>query len=415
MQLVRKSLTLLSGEAAARVLGILSFALLARALSLADFGTLSFAMSTALMVGVLIDMGQNSHLSRMVARNPGCASDTLSRALVNKAALGGLAAVAVSAVFLLFGFSHREVLLVALMGGWATILSMLDSMRSVARAMDLMALDSTVNGLESLARLGAVGLAWTLGAGILGYAIAYLVEAVVACGLFALVLFRHTGVRLVFVKMRDSRGLLGESWALGVMALAMAGFYRVDQIIVQGLAGAAANGLYGAATRVVFTATVGGSLVMLAAYPELSRAAASREGYPSVYRRVLVLALGVGAAAGAVVFLAADPIVTLLYGDGYSGAVPLLRILSLVIIANSLTLVGMYSASALGRERRSLFLAAAMIFGNLAGNLWLVPKFGAVGAAWMSVVGEVVMASGMVFLTADMLLKRGAREGIVGA
>lgn len=367
-------------------------------------------MSTALMVGVLIDMGQNSHLGRLVARDPDCASGSLSRVLLNKLGLGVLAAAGVAVVLSLLGFSTEEVGLVALMGVWATVLSMLDSMRAVARATSLMALDSAVNGLESLGRLAAIVVAWALGSSVSGYAAAYVLEAIVACVLFALALRRKTSIRLGIRRAIQSTGLLGKSWALGIMGMAMAGFYRVDQIVVQGFAGAAENGLYGAATRVAFTASVGGSLVMMAAYPELSRAAVVSGRYPRVFRRTLVLSVGVGLAIGLVVLLAASPIVSTLYGGGFTGAVPLLRILSLVVVGNSLTLVGMYSASALGREHRAVLLASVMIGVNLTANLVLVPRFGALGAAWVSAVGELIMAGGMLYLSADVLFRGRIRK-----
>jgi O-antigen/teichoic acid export membrane protein len=405
--------SLSAGEAAARVLGVASFVVLARALPIADFGTFSFAMSTALVTGVLIDMGQNTHLGRVVARNPERASVPLSQVLLNKAVLGGLAVVAVSIVLLLVGFEGNAVLLVALMGTWAMLLSMFESVRAVARAMNLMPLDGAANGLESVGRLTAVLVAWGFNASVTGYAAAYIVEAALALAMFAFALARRSSLRVGRIDASGSVGFLRDSWALGLMAVAVAGFYRVDQVVVQGLAGAAANGLYGAAARVAFTATVGGSLVVMATYPELSRTAAAPRVYGTTLRRTLALSIAVALAAGTVVFAAADSIVSVLFGPSFAGAAPILRILSLVVVGNGVTLVGMYSASALGRERRAVLLAAIMIGLNLGANLLLVPRFGAVGAAWVSSAGEVTMAAGMLLISADFLFGRRDQKGVV--
>lgn len=407
MRILRQALTLLSGEAAARILGVLIFALLARVLGLEDFGTLSFAMSTALMLSVLVDIGQNSHLGRLVARAPADASGSLSKVLTNKAIVGGIVIVVLVLALGGLGFSAREVTIAALMGVWGVLLTMLDSMRAVVRALGMMRLDSTVNALESAGRLAGVVIAWALGVGLEWYAAAFIAEALLACLAFAVVLGIRTDIGLRLSSPRTARRLLSKSWALGVMALAMAGFYRVDQVIVQGIAGAAENGLYGAATRVAFTATVGGGLVMMAGYPELSRVVSSGGAYRETLKQVLRVALLVGGLSGAVIGIGAAPIVHALYGSRFEDAIVLVRVLSLVVLGNSVTLVGMYSASALGREQRAVRLALGMILVNLIANLLVVPRFGATGAAWVSAVGELVMAAGMLYLSRDFLMPVG--------
>lgn len=105
MQLLRKFVALLMEEAAALVLGVATFAVLARALRVEDFGTVSFAMSTALMLGVLIDMGQNSHLSRLTAQDPRNAGAPLSRVVANKAVIGLMVMCVASAGLTIAGFS----------------------------------------------------------------------------------------------------------------------------------------------------------------------------------------------------------------------------------------------------------------------------------------------------------------------
>ncbi len=414
MGLIRKSLTLLLGEGAARALGILSFALLARFLSLEDFGTFSFAMSTALMLAVLIDMGQNSHLTRLTAKDPRSIGPSLARAILNKTAVGIVVVILTGAVLLAFDFSGGEVRLVVLMGGWATLLSMLDSMRSVARAMGKMSLDSLINGLESLTRLIAIVLAWVCGVSLEGYAMAFILEAAVACVVFAAILTRAVDVSILGHKPHDMPRLLGDSWTLGIMGVAMAGFNRIDQVLIQGIAGSGENALYGAAARVAFTATVGASLVLMAGYPELSGAAArGSSAYPHALRRVLVLSGGVGIVAAIVVVLAAEPIVGLLYGADYTAAIPLLRVLALVVAANSITIVGVYSASALGRERLAVLVAFGMIAVNVVSNLVVIPRYGVLGATWVSAVGEVVLAAGMLWISRDLLLLGNQRTGAV--
>jgi len=287
-------------------------------------------------------------------------------------------------------------------------------MRSVARAKGKMSLDSLINGLESLARLSAVVLARLFSASLEGYAMAFIVEAALACVLFAVMLSKKADVNVLGHKLSEMPRLLGDSWTLGIMGIAMAGFNRIDQVLIQGIVGAGENALYGAATRVAFTATVGASLVLMAGYPELSKAAVrGRRSYAHALRRVLVLSGGVGLAAAAFVAMAATPIVELLYGADYSEAIPLLRVLALVVAANSLTVVGMYSASALGRERLAVLVAFMMIGVNVLLNVAVIPRFGVLGATWVSALGEAALAVFMLWISRDLLFLARRRADVV--
>lgn len=411
MGLMHKTLTLLRGEVAARVLGILLFAVLARAVSIDDFGTLNFAMNAAMMAGVFVDMGQNAHLGRLIARESDQANHVIGEMITNKAVLGVVAVVVMSGGLGVAGFAPDEVGIAALMCVWATLLSMLDGLRAAIRAQGRMSADSTVNALESLGRLAAVVGAWAVGASLVAYGYAYILEALIALTAFALYFRRNGFGRLGLGTIRGGFGLLRESWLLGVSSLVMAGFYRIDQVLVQGLAGAGENALYGAAARVAFTATVGGSLVMMAAYPDLARAAARRSLYGGVLKRVVVMTIGVGAAAAVFVALAAKPILGVLYGAEYAAAAPVLRVLSCVILANGLTIVGVYSANALGLEKRTVVIAACIMLMSIAGNSVLIPAYGAMGAAWVSVAGESLLAVALLAVSAFHLLEKREPEG----
>jgi len=410
MSLLRKTFTLLVGETAARILGIAVFALLARVLGLGGFGSFSFAVSVALMLGVVIDMGQNAHLGRLVASEPQVEQSVIARVFMNKLLLGSAVIVVSASILVLAGFQRIDVQLVVLMGVWATVLSCLDSLRAVARALGFMRLDSGVNGWESFGRLVAVLVVWVLHASVIWYGVAFIVEAIVAVMVFLRVLRRRTPFRLGLTAALESPRILPESWALGVSALAMAGFYRIDQVFVQRLAGSLQNGLYGAASRLAFTATVGCSLVMMAAYPELARRAKQGEDYRKSLRKTMGLCAAVALLAASVVFLGATPFVRVLYGDAYRGAVPLVRVLAIVVAANGMTILGVYSANALGREKKSVAIACVMIVANVAANLVVIPSYAALGAAWVSAGGEVIFALAMLAVSADYLLPSEVRE-----
>jgi O-antigen/teichoic acid export membrane protein len=400
---LNRALKLSVGEGGARLIGVATFALLARALGVSDFGTFSFALSTALLLGVLVDMGQNVHLGRVVARDSETGATAFPRVVLNKLVLAAGVLLAVWLVLPVFGFNAEERAMVVIMGMWAASLSILDSLRAIARATYHVWHDATVNTLESLGRLVAVLLAWALGASLIGYGIAFVIEASLAAVLFYSLLRRRVRIGSRLTDFVRHKTFLRESATVGVVALATAGFYRIDQILVQGIAGPAENGLYGAAARIIFTATAASVLVVMAAYPEMASSASQPREYVGALRRALGLAVGASTAVALVLLVFAGPIVRLLLGAEFAGAVPLVRVMSGVVIFNSFAVVGLYSASSLGRERRSLVVVVVMLCLSVLAALVVIPRYGALGAAWVSTLGELGLAAGLMVVSMDMI------------
>lgn len=404
--MLRKSFLLGLGAGAARLLGAGILVVLARVLGVERFGIFAYAMSVALLLEVVIDMGQSVHLGRVVAQDPEAGPASFGDVALNKLLVTALLATAAFAFIRLTGTSAEEALTVAFMVVWAGFLSILDSERAIARALDRFAADSVVNSCESVGRLAGVLGAWALGLGLAGYGAAFALECATAAIAFYFVLSR--GVRLLpdRASVAGSMRFLKRSIPLGLSGVAFVGFYQIDQVFVRTMAGSAANGLYGAATRVVFAANTLGALVVMAGYPELARLHQDPTGFRQRFWAMARLAGAVSAAVSIVTLLLARPVVHILFGAAYAGTVPLLRILAPVVLLDALVVSGIYAGNALGREKRVLGVVAALFATNLAANALLVPAYGAAAAAWISVAGEALLAIGLLGVSWDRIAGR---------
>jgi O-antigen/teichoic acid export membrane protein len=388
------------GSLAARLLGVGTFIVLARALGVARFGVFTYAMSLALTIGVVIDMGQATYVGRLVAADPETGPMSFGHALLNKTVLTLVAALLVGGVTWLTGSAPAEVATLVLMTLWVGAIAVLDTLRSIARSLDRFGADSVANGGESAVRFAAVLAAWAFGAGLVGFGVAFLAEGFASTLGFMAWIGRRVRLLPQAIDVREAARLLVDATPLGLSALAFTGFYQLDQVFVRTMAGATASGLYGAAARVVFAANMVGGLVAMAVYPELVR----RRERPVEFRHYLLTALGLTTAASTLVslvlFFAARPLV-LIYGPEFADAAGLLRVLAFVVAMNGALVAGMYAATALGRERLVLRAATAVLAANIVANVVFVPLYGAYAAAWISLAGEAVMAAAMVALSWD--------------
>jgi O-antigen/teichoic acid export membrane protein len=264
-------------------------------------------------------------------------------------------------------------------------------------SLERLELTAMVSVVATLLRVGLGALVLFLGLGLLGLAsTSLLVNLVSATSLTLLVVRQEHWRRLaegVGHTVTRLDGLMRESWPLFVNQLLQGLFFKVDGILMPGLAGASAAGAYAAAYKVPEGTGVISSNVTLALFPRLAaEAARPTEGLARAYRLTLrsLLQVALPLAAGGAIL--AEAIVTIVGGRSYlpDSAVALAILMWFVPFSYANGLI-QYVLIAVGRQRllTLAFLVAAVF--NVLANLILIPRFGFVGAAWVTVVSEVVL------------------------
>ena len=158
------------------------------------------------------------------------------------------------------------------------------------------------------------------------------------------------------------------------------------------LKGAEEAGIYGAAYRFLDPIQFVPVSILAAVFPVM---AAVYVQDPERVRRLvqragdylLVVALGV---LGGTIALA-QPIVDLLLGPGYERSATVLPILMLAFVFISMGYLSGYLTTIVGKQWRLAAIAAGGVVANVALNFALIPPFGAVGAAWATVVTELAV------------------------
>lgn len=105
-----------------------------------------------------------------------------------------------------------------------------------------------------------------------------------------------------------------------------------------------------------------------------------------IYEKALThsLLLYIPAAAGIV--LVAEPMIELVFGGDYRGAVPVLQVLSLYVVLQSITKITSNALDFLGRAKARAVVKGVTAVLNVCLNVLLIPLIGVVGAAIATVV-----------------------------
>lgn len=103
-----------------------------------------------------------------------------------------------------------------------------------------------------------------------------------------------------------------------------------------------------------------------------------------------MLLLYIPATAGLI--LVAGPSIELVFGPEYSGAVPVLQVLSLFLVAQTVTYVTSSGLDYLGQAKLRAYAKGGVAIGNFVLNLLLIPTLGVIGAAISTVLAYSIYA-----------------------
>lgn len=198
--------------------------------------------------------------------------------------------------------------------------------------------------------------------------------------------------------------LLRASLPFGIIGFTLGLSYKFDSVLLNIFWGDSQTGYYNAAYNLVFSAVMISNVLNTALYPSLARQfVTSSQALPRIYehafRYLMIVALPIAVGG----WTLADQIVPLLFGQQYHPAIAVLQIIIWVVPL-------MFATEFLGyivviRQQERLVARAVMISTaiNVLLNIFMVPTFGLVGAAVMTVVTEFILVSQYLWMLRDTI------------
>jgi len=191
---------------------------------------------------------------------------------------------------------------------------------------------------------------------------------------------------------RQLRQLIRVGIPLGLSGALIISYARIDQVIVYWIAGSRSAGLYAAVYGMLDSSHFVPISILTTLTPIIAASwAVDRARMLRVVRLAAeLLAVGsFGALAFAVA--AATPVVLLIFGPEYVSAAPALPVLGGAFVFICYGYLNGSLLTVMGLQQRLLRISLLALVVNVAGNLAFVPAFGFMGAAWMTLVTEVVV------------------------
>ena len=313
------------------------------------------------------------------------------------AAYAVVVALALTASSLL-SISESHVNALLLYGLLGVFLATRSETLAVLRLADRMNLGLAVTVAATLMSLGLIVLAWRTDGGLPAVVTAYVAAAAVSgIGMFAAAAAsaRKASVAgfLTSFSLRSPSDVV--RFQFGTFARTKLGTLsqNLDSVLMAQLAAPAEVGIYRAARGIMDMVRRPFQLIRFGVQPEYSRQwySGQRAELRRSFRRVTIMSLSVAVVGFALLAILHRPIIRLVLGEGFAEASsPLLIMIPGAFVAS--TAVYSVLPVSTGRTWPVLVSGTGAILASVLVLLWLVPQFGAEGAAWARTTYALVSA-----------------------
>ena len=364
----------------------------------ADYGLYFSLLGLGMVLQVIADCGLQLYNSRTLSGHRYLLAKYFPYFLGLKTVLGALFLAVLLAVGYGIGYRGSEMGLLLLIGFGQVLNSLVLYLRSGLAGLGRYALDSSFSILDKVLMISIVGgvLYWAPERLSIGFFAGAQVWswALTAGGLALTLRGRLERVRPRF----DRRKLVmllrgGAPYAIAI--LLQAAYTRTDAVMIERLLpdGAAAAGHYAAGYRLLDAVNTVGWLMAGLLLPMYARLHARREPLGELLRFSVHTLVGGALVLSIPVAFYARPIVYLLYDFAEPRTAAILVFLSLSFVAQCLNYVYGALLGATGLIGRMNYVFAAGMVLNVVGNLLVLPRFGAPGAAAVTLATQSFIAT----------------------
>lgn len=355
----------------------------------------------AYIFNILLDLGITNFNTRNIAQHPHLISKHFPYLLSIKLLLLALYMVVTFSTGLLLGYHSRQFYLLAFLSFNQFLNSFILYLRSNFEGLLLFKWDSVISILDRVIMIAICGAllwlpqhpAFKIEYFVYAQTAAYLLTALIALT----VLVSKTG----FGRLRLSRpftlAILKQSLPFALLVLLMASYNRLDPILLQKLSPAGLGdynaGIYASAFRLLDVLTMVTYLVSVPLLPIYARLTKSPTAELASTTRIVTSLMLVYSITAAITLASMDTqLMQLLYTDHIDESATVFSILVYGIIPIAMTYVFGTLLTATGRLRQLNTFALCTLAINILINVFCIPRWGALGSAWASLVAQSFMA-----------------------
>ncbi len=370
-----------------------------------EYGFYFALFNFTLILNILLDLGITNYNNRNIAQHNQLLNKHLSNVLSLKIVLFVFYSIVVFALAFIVRYNERQMYMLIFLIINQFFLSLILYLRSNLSALHLFKTDSVVSVLDRLIMIVLCSLMlwsslfskpFTIEKFVYAQTVSYVLAAIIAI----IIVFKKAGRIYLHVDWHFFFVFLKKSYPYALLILLMAFYNRIDGVMLERMLdnGEEQAGIYAQSFRILDAASMIAFLFSGLLLPMFSKMIKEKKDvYPLVQLSYKLIILPVLIFI-IIAFVYAPEIIKLMYhhGDDYSANV--FRVLIIGLFATSTTYIYGTLLTANGSMKELNKMAFTTMVINIGLNLFLIPRFQALGSAFSSITAQLFSAFLQIFI-----------------
>ena len=390
--ITRNSSVFFFGTVLDKIFSFIAIVLITRYLGEEEFGIFNYALVYISFFAVLIDFGTESILIREISRNPKDDEILVGNNVLMKLFLTGTAIIFSFVITKFVDFGYEKEILIYIMLINLIFSPKLPTLKNSFEA-----------GFKVRIRVGFPVLMNILGSVVLLIAVIIIIHLKGSIRLITLgyVLSGLPGLVLLFWKSRKIimpkfsidfniwRYFLKESFPLAFYGILLSLSNRMDVLMLSWMKGDAEVGYYAAAFRLILPLSFIPVALVVSLLPVISKLYHEKdETLSRIYQFSLKIMFCLSIPIAVLIYTASERIIDIIYTSRYYPSTAGLKILIISQIFLFLNVIMNHFIISIGKQLKGLYVVGGMVIINFILNIFLIPKYGLVGASLATVITE---------------------------
>lgn len=371
---------------------LVSTALIARYLGVTDFGHFAFVMAITIFLGPLTDFGFERITTREIAGNKKLADRYLGSAVIARIFLSVIIIFIIYSITMFFDWDKKiiQAIYISTFAQLITNMGMLaiGTFRAFERMEYELLLNFVFNIIYILLLIGIIlfdlGFLSIFGARMLASLSETIVLMVVTVRKFLKPVFT--------INIEMLRYLFREAMPLGLFTVLLTATFKVDIFVLKYFKGPEDISLFEAGHRIIMQLQALPISIVLALFPHLVRLAkGSKDALSASFYKIFKFMLIISLPLPILITFSSNSIISVVFGNDFSGASLSLSILSWTITFLFLIYLQTFVMTSEGRQILNTVSAGICFMINLLLDIILVPRYGYLGASFATLISYILL------------------------
>lgn len=391
-ELLKNSAVYVAGSMIVQVLGFIGLVFLMRYLPIPEYGKYIYIIEFISIFAFFADGGFTQHIIKESSQNPNKIQNIYSKAQSAQILISAIMLLLI-ALFSYTTNSTTDFYLLIVFGLSVVISSLFAPILAIIIASDRKDLifykDIALSALKLLFML--LGIYYKAP---LQY---FIFLGFINCIVLSLLLI-YTKLKKEFsylfeikIDFSSSFSFIKQGLLFTILMAANVIYNKIDIVMLEKMLGSTEVGYYSGATRFIYPFMFISGAFMTAIFPSLAKYSQQKDKFNRIQYIALYYLGGIGILLSSLLFMSSDIIFKFFFELKYDQSIPTFKVLvwylAIVFIYGSIS----NNLVAIGKVKFLVLLNLIMILINIALNFFLIPKYGALGAAIATIACEILI------------------------